>query len=200
MKYIVSDGMKSEMRYVELSDAQLWKLIIEKDKVAFEQLYPALLFSIIGICSSFCNVEDMAKDCIQDLFVKLFVSETLSSIEYIRAYLYKSLRNLLLDKSSRVVGSVSLEENMVADFLVEDVELVRLFEKEDDYLEKSRLLMNAYNQLSANQRNAIYLYFIKEFSWDEMAVSLDINPHSCMNLVARAVAKLQRMVAGEKKK
>ena len=28
---------------------------------------------------------------------------------------------------------------------------------------------------------------------------LDINPHSCMNLVARAVAKLQRMVAGEKK-
>ena len=142
----------------------------------------------------------MAKDCIQDLFVKLFVSETLSSIEYIRAYLYKSLRNLLLDKSSRVVGSVSLEENMVADFLVEDVELVRLFEKEDDYLEKSRLLMNAYNQLSANQRNAIYLYFIKEFSWDEMAVSLDINPHSCMNLVARAVAKLQRMVAGEKKK
>ena len=89
---------------------------------------------------------------------------------------------------------------MVADFLVEDVELVRLFEKEDDYLEKSRLLMNAYNQLSASQRNAIYLYFIKEFSWDEMAVSLDINPHSCMNLVARAVAKLQRMVAGEKKK
>ena len=87
-----------------------------------------------------------------------------------------------------------------SDFLVEDVELVRLFEKEDDYLEKSRLLMNAYNQLSANQRNAIYLYFIKEFSWDEMAVSLDINPHSCMNLVARAVAKLQRMVAGEKKK
>ena len=74
----------------------------------------------------------MAKDCIQDLFVKLFVSETLSSIEYIRAYLYKSLRNLLLDKSSRVVGSVSLEENMVADFLVEDVEFVRLFEKEDD--------------------------------------------------------------------
>ena len=73
-----------------------------------------------------------------------------------------------------MVGSVSLEENMVADFLVEDVELVRLFEKEDDYLEKSRLLMNAYNQLSANQRNAIYLYFIKEFSWDEMAVSLDI--------------------------
>ncbi|MFR2616367.1 RNA polymerase sigma factor [Parabacteroides goldsteinii] len=200
MKYIVSDGMKSEMRYVELSDAQLWKLIIEKDKVAFEQLYRRYYSPLLAYALSFCNDEEMAKDCIQDLFVKLFVSETLSSIEYIRAYLYKSLRNLLLDKSSRVVGSVSLEENMVADFLVEDVELVRLFEKEDDYLEKSRLLMNAYNQLSENQRNAIYLYFIKEFSWDEMAVSLDINPHSCMNLVARAVAKLQRMVAGEKKK
>lgn len=201
MKYIVSDGMKSEMRYVELSDAQLWKLIIEKDKVAFEQLYRRYYSPLLAYALSFCNDEEMAKDCIQDLFVKLFVSETLSSIEYIRAYLYKSLRNLLLDKSSRAVGSVSLEENMVADFLVEDVELVRLFEKEDDYLEKSRLIdempITSYRQ---NQRKCIYLYFIKEFSWDEMAVSLDINPHSCMNLVARAVAKLQRMVVGEKKK
>ena len=54
MKYIVSDGMKSEMRYVELSDAQLWKLIIEKDKVAFEQLYrryysPLLAYALLSV-------------------------------------------------------------------------------------------------------------------------------------------------------
>ena len=71
MKYIVSDGMKSEMRYVELSDAQLWKLIIEKDKVAFEQLYRRYYSPLLAYALSFCNDEEMAKDCIQDLFVKL---------------------------------------------------------------------------------------------------------------------------------
>ena len=57
MKYIVSDGMKSEMRYVELSDAQLWKLIIEKDKVAFEQLYRRYYSPLLAYALSFCNDE-----------------------------------------------------------------------------------------------------------------------------------------------
>ena len=54
--------------------------------------------------------------------------------------------------------------------------------------------------MSDNQKNAVYLYYIKEFSWDEMSVSLDINTHSCMNLVARSVAKLRKIMGTENKK
>lgn len=200
MNHIAYKGMDKRMRYNELSDAYLWKLIIEKDKVAFEQLYRRYYSPLLAYALSFRYDEDMAKDCIHDLFIKLFVSDTLAPIEYVRAYMYRSFRNLLLDKLSTADGNVSLEDELIADLLIEDAELKRLFDKEDDYLEKSRLLMKAYNQLSANQRNAVYLYFIKEFSWDEMAVTLDINPHSCMNLVARAVARLRRIVEDKKKK
>lgn len=188
------------MRYTEMSDVQLWILIIEKDKAAFEQLYRRYYSPLLAYALSFRFDDEMSKDCIQDLFVKLFTSDSLTPIEYVKAYLYRALRNLLIDRSNMVMESVSLEENLTIDFLIEDIELVRLFEKEDDYLEKSRLLVKAYAQLSDNQKNAVYLYYIKEFSWDEMSVSLDINTHSCMNLVARSVAKLRKIMGTENKK
>lgn len=182
----------------ELTDLQLWILVIEKDKTGLEQLYRRYYSPLLAYALSFRFDEEMAKDCIQDLFVKLFTSDTLFPIEYVRAYLYKSLKNLLLDKSNKKIENISLEENLAVDFLVEDVELMKLFEKEDEYLKKSRLLLKAYNQLPDNQKNAVYLYFVKEFTWDEMSVSLDISPHSCMNLVARSVAKLKKIVGIEK--
>lgn len=200
MNNIAYKGMDKSMRYNELSDAHLWKLIIEKDKVAFEQLYRRYYSPLLAYALSFRYDEDMAKDCIHDLFIKLYVSETLKPIEYVRAYMYRSFRNLLVDKQSMAEGSVSLEDKMISDLLIEDTELMRLFEKEDDFLEQSRLLLKAYSQLSANQRNAIYLYYIKEFSWDEMAASLDISPHSCMNLVARSVARIRKIIADKNKK
>ena len=183
-----------------MSDTQLWKLIIKKDKIAFEQLYRRYYSPLLAYALSFHLDEEMAKDCIQDLFVKIFTSETLFPIEYVRAYLYKSLKNLLLDKSNTKVEEISFEADFSLNLLIEDVELMKLFEKEDDYLEKSRLLLKAYKQLSDNQRNAVYLYFVKEFTWDEMAVYLGINSHSCMNLLARSVAKLKKIVGIEKKK
>ena len=183
-----------------MSDTQLWKLIIKKDKIAFEQLYRRYYSPLLAYALSFHLDEEMAKDCIQDLFVKLFTSETLFPIEYVKAYLYKSFKNLLLDKSNTKVEEISLEADLSLNLFIEDVELMKLFEKEDDSLEKSRLLLKAYKQLSENQRNAVYLYFVKEFTWDEMAVSMDINSHSCMNLVARSVAKLKKIVGVEEKK
>lgn len=188
------------MGYIEMSDTQLWNLIIEKDKVAFEQLYRRYYSPLLAYAISFHFDEEIAKDCIQDLFVKLFTSDRLFPIEYVRAYLYRSFRNLLLDRSDITVENVPLNDSCKGEFSMEDVELMRLFEKEDDQLEKSRLLVKAYGQLSDNQRYAVYLYFIKEFSWDEMAVSLNINPHSCMNLVARSVAKLKKIIGVGKKK
>jgi len=192
--------MWSKVGYAEMSDTQLWKLIIKKDKIAFEQLYRRYYSPLLAYALSFHLDEETAKDCIQDLFVKIFTSDALFPIEYVKAYLYKSLRNLLLDKSNAAVKEISIEADLSFDLLIEDVELMKLFEKEDDYLEKSRLLLRAYGQLPDNQKNAVYLYFIKEFTWDEMAVYLNINSHSCMNLVARSVSKLKKIVGVEKKK
>lgn len=192
--------MSTQGKYGKIQDEQLWDLVVKKDKAAFEQLYRRYYSPLLAYALSFRYDEEVAKDCIQDLFVKLFSSETLILVKYVKAYLYRSYRNILLDRTDTVTDNVGLEDISATNIMIEDNELVKLFAKEDENLEKSRLLIKAFNQLSANQKNAVYLYYIKEFSWDEMAVSLQISPHSCMNLIARSVAKLRKIIGVEKKK
>ena len=56
-----------------------------------------------------------------------------------------------------------------------------------------RLLKEAYRKLYATQRHAVYLYYIKELTWEEVAEILGITVHSSMNLIGRAIVKLRRL-------
>ena len=73
----------------------------------------------------------------------------------------------------------------------EDGDLEKLFAEDDESKLKSKKLLDAYDQLTINQKNAVYFYYIKEFTWDELADMLGISSHSYMNLLARAVAKMR---------
>lgn len=192
--------MKRRNGYKEEPDALLWEKMVNGDKFAFEQLYRRYYSPLLTYALSFRNDEDFAKDCIQDFFIKLFLSENLKPILYVRAYLYRSLRNSVLDKIDETPYFQEIDETVLIDYLAEDIETTHLFSKEDKHLIQSKLLLEAFKQLSENQRNAVYLYYIKEFSWNEMAVNLDITPHSCMNLVARSVVKLRSLMDSLKKK
>ena len=80
------------------------------------------------------------------------------------------------------------------DVRVTDEELSHLFNRDDNALRMAGRLREAFRKLNANQRQALYLRFVKSFSWDEIGVVLHIAPHSCMNLVARAVCKLKELI------
>ena len=66
-------------------------------------------------------------------------------------------------------------------------------ELEGLFAQRSKLLKEAYRKLSANQRHAVYLYYIKELTWEEVAEILGITVHSSMNLIGRAIVKLRRL-------
>ena len=84
-------------------------------------------------------------------------------------------------------------ENAEFEIPLTDDELEGLFAHDDTYLERSKLLKEAYRKLSANQRHAVYLYYIKELTWEEVAEILGITVHSSMNLIGRAIVKLRRL-------
>ena len=66
---------------------------------------------------------------------------------------------------------------------IEDAALESLFNGNDEELQLSKKLINAYKSLPENQRVAIYLRYVKGLSYKEMAAVLNINPQSSMNLV-----------------
>lgn len=102
-----------------------------------------------------------------------------------------------MDKLSSIKQTEDIEEASF-DLKINDSALAFLFRKNDDDLRLSRQLLNSYRQLPENQREAIYLRYIKGLSYKEIAEVLVITPQSSMNLVSRGLSKL-RMIMQLKK-
>ncbi len=187
----------SSARYRKLSDPDLWRALTGGDKPALEALYRRYFVSLLNYGKAFGADEELVKDCIQDLFIKIYRNKELPAVRFVKSYLFRALRNGLWDKQESAVRKVPLEE-MEFEIRIEDTELAALFTGNDDDLRLSRQLKNALAHLTANQRNAIYLYYIQEFSWAETAAILKITPHSAMNLVGRAVIRLYELMEEKK--
>lgn len=180
--------------YKEKTDSDLWDLMSQGDIQALEQLYNNHYSFLYSYALTLYRDDELVMDCIHDLFINLFTNKKLRPVIYVRAYLCRSIKNILIKKINNTVINLTLDEDISCDFPIEDTELTRLFFHNDEDLEKSRLLVKAYNQLPGNQKNAIYLHYIKEFTWDEMAIVLGISSHSCMNLIARSITKLRSLM------
>ena len=89
-------------------------------------------------------------------------------------------------------------EKVCFNLTIDNFALSALFKQNDEELKLSRQLLNAYHQLPANQREAIYLRYVKGLPYKEMAEVLDISPQSSINLVSRALTKLRAIMQLEK--
>ena len=182
----------------EDSDELLWQKLQQGDNHALEVIYCRYFGTLYNYGVRFCPDEEIVKDCIQDLFIYLLSSEKSTTIINIRAYLMISLRNNII-ASNEYNKQLSTLDEKTFEFSVSDEELLSLFPHDDDSLKIGFRLRKAYEKLNFNQKQAIYLYYIKNFSWKEISLILDITPHSSMNLVARAVSKLHILMTGKKK-
>lgn len=181
-------------RPLSMTDLELWKMIKQGDKVAFEELYQRYYSPLFAYAVRMHCDEEVIKDSLQDLFVRIFIKHSqLPDLSYVKPYLYRSLTNALLDSMKSIRNNtVSLEE--LVDLSMDDSGFATLFEKNDADIRKARLLKKGFEQLSIKQKNALYLRFIQEFSWDELSVMFQMSPHSCMNLVGRAITKLRDII------
>ena len=110
------------------------------------------------------NDREMLKDCIQDVFVKLYTKRgELENVSNIKSYLYVSLRNRLNDEfrhNSRIsendlCGSEGVES------LTSNDEAQRLETIEEN--NKINTTVNRFMQcLSPRQRQIINLYYIEQ--------------------------------------
>ena len=83
-----------------MTDIELWTRILKGDKVAFEELYHRYYSSLFGYALRLNFDEETIKDCLQDMFVKIYVSHSsLPTLSYVKSYLYRTLLNALLDSS-----------------------------------------------------------------------------------------------------
>lgn len=137
-------------------------------------------------------------DAIQDVFVNLCeLNRDIKKISNIKFYLFKSLRNRLIDLYKKESFTITFNNSTLLDTLFTDTQNTpesRLIKgEESDEIEKK--IEEMLSLLSPRQREIIYLHFIQEQDYKHVAEIMDINYDNCRKLVYKALLTLRNNVS-----
>ena len=134
----------------------------------------------------------LTKDCIQDLFVKLWRDrEKLAEVTFVKTYLLKSVKQNLIKamtKESRweaYDGQGEYEADIV--FSPED-----LLIEQQGVTDQQHRIVQALNKLPNRYREAIYLKFYGGLTNEQIAEMMSIKTQSVYNLIYEALKILRQ--------
>lgn len=140
--------------------------------------------------------EDTVMDAIHDVFYKLYVSNvSLENISNPKFYLFRALRNRLIDicrenKENLVLNETAEKRNESMPFRLQvTVEDEMILEEELE--EIRRKVENVLNNLTDRQREIVYLRYINEYTYEEIAELMQISVLACRNLLSKSMTKLK---------
>lgn len=173
------------------NDIDLWNAFLRGDTSAFAQVYRRFYPLLYSYGIRMAGNRELVTDTIQDLFVKLILNcKHLQPTDNPKAYLLRAFRNKLLDTMKSFCPMEQVEGYQEFTPLSEEI-TGSLFAKDDKDLVNERKLAKSIASLPARQREILYLYYIKEFGYKEIASVLDMNLQSCRNLLSRTLARLR---------
>nr|WP_129731994.1 sigma-70 family RNA polymerase sigma factor [Parabacteroides goldsteinii] len=171
------------------NETTLWNLFREGDEHAFSKLFELTSDSLYRYGSKFVKDEDLVKDCIQELFIKLYENRhQLPVLSNPLFYMFGSLKNLLIDTLRRNQRMIYLSPEELP-FHVQFVFNQEEDEEPDDAI-KARF-EEVMALLSDRQKEVIYLHFQADMTYEEIAQLLGINNQSVRNIIYRAMEKVR---------
>lgn len=164
--------------------------------INFTDLYDKTIDDLFYFGTKFTTDRELIKDCIQDVFVKLYTKkDELVSVSNIESYLYVSLRNRINDEFRR---NTHISDNEINDNQMKSIaDDSEAFDMEN--MEESQKKVNKLKEfigcLSPRQRQIIQLYYVEQRKYDDICNIMGINYQSVRNLMHRSLLKLRCLAA-----
>lgn len=172
------------------SDGLLWKELKEGNKQALEKIYQSEVDYLYNYCRRLCPDSELIEDAIQELFIELWDRRSgLGMTDQIRPYLLTSARRkviYLLKKKGKIVHEVDEALAFQTDEAV-DAPIIQT----ENQKQQAHLLNAAMNNLSKRQREAIYLKFYNECSYEEICDIMQVNYQSARNLISSGLKRMK---------
>lgn len=171
--------------------ASSYRRFLQGDEKGLEELIRGYGDALVRFAYCFLEDSDAAEDAVEDSFVALVVKrKRLETDENFRAYLYKIVRNKCMDslrKRKKIAPLGDLENVLHGADPVQDAMRSLL----------DRQVYAAVQQLPAQYREVIHLFYFEEFSAAEIASILKKNRKQVYNLLSRAKALLKERLIKE---
>lgn len=177
-----------------------WELFIAESKSterAFSFIYNHYSQNLYDYGIKLGYPEYVCKDTLHDTFYHLYVvRKKLSAVDKKASYLFKTFRNKLIDttrtKSNR---NVNIDQIDLSDFSIKITALDTIIDEETTE-RLVALVDNLLNSLTPHQKEAVYLRYMQNMSYDEIASILNITNDSARKLVYRSLENLRDKMIG----
>jgi len=181
-----------------LDDTQLLKNIVNDDRISFNELYRRHMHNIYSYVHLICKSRETTEEVVQDLFVKIWINrENLSHVLHFKAYLYRSARNLLMDRVRRAQIELKAKE-LAGQHDADNSESSDSIVICNQYRELTR---QAISRLPEKRKRIVELRTQEDLSLDEIAAQLSISKsvvkkqlYSGMNFVRDYLHKLDHLI------
>jgi RNA polymerase sigma factor (sigma-70 family) len=186
---------KSGLRVVA-SHSSLWGLFLQGDRHAFAEIYNAHIDDLFHYGMHFCQEKERVKDCLQDLFQDLWISRAHLSadIQNVRYYLISSLRRRLL-RALRKDRRYQHRDAWEAFEFEYTLPLENQLIQHETAEEQKRLLQQGLASLTRRQREAIYLRFFQNLTYNEVADIMSMQVDSVYNTISKAISILKKNIS-----
>ena len=152
-------------RYDHITDAELLELYYaDKNQEWIGVLLERYTLLLLGVCMKYLKDENEAKDCVQQIFLKVLTEAGKYKIDYFKSWLYMVAKNHCLmrlrDKGAKGVKELS-DHHAVAT----EADRQELIANEQTY----DLLEEVLNELSEEQRQCVILFYLKKNSYQQIS-------------------------------
>lgn len=152
-------------RYDHITDAELLDYYYaDRNQEWIGILLERYTLLLLGVCMKYLKDETEAKDCVQQIFLKVLTEVGKYRIEYFKSWLYMVAKNHCLmqlrDKGAKTVKELS------------DRHLAQAEPSKNDLVENEQaydLLEEAIQELNEEQRQCVILFYLKKNSYQQIA-------------------------------
>lgn len=154
-------------KYQDISDKELlqrfWQTQNNEWLGVLLQRYTLLL---LGVCMKYLKDENDARDCVQQIFLKVIQEAGKYKIDYFKSWLYMVAKNQCLTLLRDKKGKVSVELNDTNSHMAEEADGL----PEEGLLAVSdELLREALQELNEEQYKCVTLFYLKKKSYQEIS-------------------------------
>lgn len=153
-------------KYDHITDAQLLQNFYkDHDNKWLGILLPRYTLLLLGVCMKYLKNEEDARDCVQQIFLKVINELRKYEVEYFKSWIYMIAKNHCLMKlRDHKNVTVELREHATVAANVET--------DKKQYIEKDELLQRmetALNKLNPDQKLCVKLFYLQKKSYSEVA-------------------------------
>ncbi|SKA43955.1 RNA polymerase sigma factor, sigma-70 family [Chitinophaga eiseniae] len=136
----------------------------------------------------------LIEDAIHDVFVSMWqVHSRNPAMDASKSYVYSSFRRKLFRYHEDAIRRMEREERASRSAAPEfGADHILILREQDQQLKAA--ILQALQQLTPRQREAVYLRFYENMQYDEIATVMDISVKATYKLMARALDELKQLV------